>query len=52
MLSIAAVVDPPEHGRLPNQSFLNIALGSNPNFTGWPMWLDSRGFSDRTGEPE
>ncbi|PZU99835.1 MAG: ATP-binding protein [Pseudanabaena sp.] len=30
----------PPHG--PNDEFLNLLNSSNPNYTGWPVWLDSR----------
>lgn len=26
----------------PNDEFLNLLRSSNPNYTGWPVWLDSR----------
>ncbi|MBW4465535.1 MAG: ATP-binding protein [Pegethrix bostrychoides GSE-TBD4-15B] len=32
----------PDHS--PNQAFLNLLDSSNPNYTGWPVWLDSRQF--------
>jgi len=34
-----------------NQDFLNLLDASNPNYTGWPIWLDSRGFGDPTARP-
>lgn len=30
----------PPHGT--NDEFLNLLKSSNPNYTGWPVWLDSR----------
>lgn len=51
MWQIALVVDPVRSGVLPDRPFLNTAFGSNPQLTGWPIWLDSRGFSDRTAAP-
>lgn len=51
MWQIALVVDPPKVEALADQSFLNVALNSNPQLNGWPIWLDSRGFADRTNEP-
>lgn len=33
----------PKHSA--NQIFLNLLDSSNPNYTGWPIWLDSRRFT-------
>lgn len=42
-------------GRVPaheaNTAFLNLLDSSNPDYTGWPIWLDSRGFADKRGRP-
>jgi hypothetical protein len=46
MLIVGAV---PPHGA--NTPFLNLLDSSNPDYTGWPIWLDSRGFSDQTSRP-
>ncbi|MDR3714143.1 MAG: ATP-binding protein [Puia sp.] len=51
MWQVAAVLDPPDPARMVDQNFLNIALGANPQYTGWPVWLDSRGFSDKKAVP-
>jgi hypothetical protein len=34
-----------------NQEFLNLLDSSNPDYTGWPVWLDSRGFRDESSRP-
>lgn len=34
-----------------NREFLNLLDASNPDYTGWPVWLDSRGFSDVAARP-
>lgn len=34
-----------------SQQFLNLLDSNNPNYTGWPVWLDSRGFSDERARP-
>jgi len=34
-----------------NQSFLNLLSSSNPSYTGWPIWLDSRGFNNPAAHP-
>jgi len=28
-----------------NKEFLNLVSANNPSLTGWPLWVDSRGFS-------
>jgi hypothetical protein len=35
----------------PNLQLLGTLLSSNPNYTGWPVWLDSRNFGDQTARP-
>jgi len=32
--------------RAPSRSFLNLMMSSNPRYTGWPLWGDSRGMAD------
>jgi hypothetical protein len=49
--SVAVVVDPPHSDALPDANFLNTVASSNPQYTGWPTWLDSRGFVDETTHP-
>lgn len=34
-----------------NDQFLNLLGASNPSYTGWPPWLDSRGFTNQTAQP-
>ena len=34
-----------------NQEFLNLLNASNPHYSGWPVWLDSRNFSDERTRP-
>src|SRR5262249_29481908 len=43
----ALVIDPPHSDRLPDDVFLRTVASSNPQYTGWPIWLDSRSFTDR-----
>lgn len=38
--------DVPRHSGI--QKFLNLLSSSNPRHTGWPVWLDSRGFPDKS----
>ena len=49
--SIALVIDPPQTARVPDQVFLTTLASANPQYTGWPVWLDSRGFTDRRNAP-
>ena len=41
--------DRPSHSA--TQDFLNLLNSSNPRYTGWPVWLDSRNFSDESARP-
>lgn len=34
-----------------NQEFLNLLDSCNPDLTGWPVWLISRGFNDKDSRP-
>lgn len=36
---------------VPDRQFLDVISASNPTLTGWPVWLDSRGFTDKQSEP-
>jgi len=58
-------ISPPEHGAwevalgiigdLPshsaNSEFLNLLSSSNPNYTGWPVWIINRGFRKKEDNP-
>jgi len=33
------------------KQFLNLIASSNPNYTGWPVWVDSRQFADENARP-
>ena len=50
--SVALVIDPPHSTAISDKSFLNAAMAGNPNYTGWPVWLDSRAFPDPTVRPK
>jgi hypothetical protein len=49
--SVALIIDPGRPNQLPDDNFLNIVASSNPRYTGWPPWLDSRTFTDRSMAP-
>jgi hypothetical protein len=48
---VALVIDPPSGETLPDQTFYSRVVSSNPQLTGWPVWLDSRGFHDESARP-
>jgi hypothetical protein len=50
-MQVALVVDPSLPNRSPDAGFLSEALGSNPRYTGWPTWADSRGFTEVSNRP-
>lgn len=50
-MHVGLAFDPARPEALPTQEFLNKVSSSNPNYTGWPVWLDSRGFTDREDRP-
>jgi hypothetical protein len=35
----------------PNIDFLNLLDASNPRYSGWPVWIDSRGFREKVSKP-
>jgi hypothetical protein len=48
-VALVLVGDIPSHQA--TTQFLNLIAASNPNYTGWPIWLDSREFGDRAARP-
>lgn len=48
-VALLLVGNTPPHSA--SRDFLNLLAASNPNYTGWPVWLDSRSFSDGTARP-
>ncbi len=48
-VALVILGDVPEHSA--NRDFLNLLDSSNPEYTGWPVWLDSSGFSDQSDKP-
>jgi hypothetical protein len=48
---VALVIDPPQSDRLPDEVFMRTVASSNPQYTGWPIWLDSRSFTDKRSAP-
>jgi hypothetical protein len=50
--SVALIIDPARTDKLPDQAFRAILASSNPQYTGWPIWLDSSGFTDGSARPK
>jgi hypothetical protein len=50
--SVALVIDPARLDAVPNRDFLNTVASANPQYTGWPIWLDSRRFTDQDSRPK
>lgn len=48
-VALLIIGDVPKHSA--NRDFLNLLDSSNPDYTGWPVWLDSRAFSNASGRP-
>lgn len=46
---VAIQGDIPEHKA--DKQFFNLLDSSNPDFTGWPVWLNSSNFSDKSSHP-
>lgn len=42
---IALIIDEEVSGYSTDQQFLNLIGSSNPDYSGWPIWLDGRGFN-------
>src|SRR5262249_20392890 len=49
---VAMVIDPPRDQQLPDRVFLSTIASSNPQLTGWPVWLDSSSFTDERSRPK
>ena len=50
--SIGLIIDPDRAGTVPDQEFMAKVSSSNPNYTGWPMWLDARSVSNLENRPK
>ncbi|MCB5175228.1 ATP-binding protein [Microvirga lenta] len=49
--SVLLVMTPPREPRGTDADFLNTIATANPQYTGWPVWLDSRGFTEKSSRP-
>ena len=45
-MRVGLVLDPPKPENRPTQDFMNKVSACNPQYTGWPVWLDTRDFRD------
>ena len=50
--SVGLVIDPPHPNAMPDQNFGQIIGASNPQYTGWPVWLDARPLSNEENRPK
>ncbi|HEY0112614.1 MAG TPA: RNA-binding domain-containing protein [Allosphingosinicella sp.] len=41
-MSVAMVLEPPKPDALPTREFMNRVAGGNPQYSGWPVWIDTR----------
>jgi hypothetical protein len=49
--SVALAMEPPRPEALADSTFLNRVSAANPEYTRWPIWLDSRSFQDIEDRP-
>ena len=50
-MDIALVISPPRSNVRPDKAFLSTVASSNPNYTGWPIWIDSRNSGTTLNRP-
>jgi hypothetical protein len=50
--SVALLADPPRIDALPDRAFMTTVGASNPQYTGWPAWLDSSTFTNPSFRPK
>lgn len=50
-MEVALVIDPPRSNVRPDRTFLSRIASSNLNYTGWPIWMDSRFSSEPLNHP-
>jgi hypothetical protein len=49
---VAVVVEGDVEGDPATEEFLNLISAANPSYTGWPLWIDSRGFPTGGDNPD
>jgi len=50
-MQVSLVLEPQRPDEIPTHDFLNILASANPQYTGWPIWSDSRTFTDAAHRP-
>ncbi|MDO8039899.1 hypothetical protein [Janthinobacterium sp. SUN137] len=50
-MSVGLVLHPKKADSLPTQEFMNTVASANPQYTGWPVWMDTRGFQRTSDRP-
>lgn len=50
-MRVGLCLDPPRDRAAPTQDFLRAFVSGNPNYTGWPIWLDTTHSQDRRSRP-
>lgn len=48
---VAVVIEGDIDGGPATEEFLNLIAAANPSYTGWPVWIDSRGFPTEGDDP-
>lgn len=48
---VTAITNIESHRYSTNHEFLDALASRNPNYTGWPLWVDSRNFRDSKSTP-
>ncbi|MFZ2030810.1 MAG: hypothetical protein WAU68_10910 [Vitreimonas sp.] len=49
--SVGLCFEPAGESDVADETFLSAIASSNPRYTGWPVWLDSRGFQNAADHP-
>lgn len=50
-MRVGLVLDPAQPGETPTKDFLNKVFASNPQYTNWPIWGDSRALVKKEHHP-
>ncbi len=50
-IRVGLCLHPPRDGVAPTQDFLRAFISGNPNYTGWPIWLDTTHSQDPRSRP-
>lgn len=50
-MEVAVLIDGQINALSSNRDFLNLISATNPKYTGWPVWVDSRSFTEESNRP-